>query len=314
MADPVRSVAVLGTGIMGAPMARNIARSGLETRAWNRTREKAEPLAGDGVAVAESAVAAVEGADAVVTMLADARAVREVMAGEGGALSAISPAAVWLQMSTIGVADTEQLAGLAADRGVEFVDAPVLGTRQPAESGEVTVLASGPGAALDRATPVFEAVGSRTIPLGEAGAGTRMKLVLNNWLLSITVSLAETIAFARRLGVDPSRFLDAIRDGPVGVPYAELKGRMMVEESFPPAFPLRLAGKDARLVLDAGERGGDEMPLTRAIAQRLAEAIDLGHGDEDMAAAYHASAGGARGRSGAPPSGGGEAGRERSTA
>jgi 3-hydroxyisobutyrate dehydrogenase len=290
MAAEVRSVAVLGTGIMGSGMARNLARAGLRTRAWNRTREKAGPLADDGVEAAGSAAEAVAEVDAVVTTLADAEAVREVMGGGEGALGAMPAEAIWLQMSTIGITGTEELAGLAAERGVEFVDAPVLGTRQPAEAGELTVLASGPEAALDRCQPVFEAVGSRTVRLGQAGNGSRMKLVLNNWLLSLTVGLAETIALAERLGVDPSAFLEIIKDGPIGVPYAELKGRMMIERRFEPAFPLYLAGKDARLVLEAGEREGAELPLTRAVARRLGEAIELGHGDEDMAAAYRASA------------------------
>lgn len=287
----VKNVAVLGTGIMGAAMARNLARAGFQTRAWNRTREKAEPLADDGVEVADSTAGAVEGADAVITMLADAPAVRGASVGDGGSLAAFPADAVWLQMSTIGVAGTEELANAAAEREVAFVDAPVLGTRQPAEAGELTVLASGPDGALDRCEPVFDAVGARTFRLGEAGMGTRMKLVLNNWVLAITVGLAETIALAERLGVDPARFLEVIDGGPMGIPYAELKGRMMIQREFPPAFPLHLAGKDARLILEAGESDGAKMPTTRTIERQLAAAIEGGHGDEDIAAVYLASAG-----------------------
>src|SRR5215210_1293535 len=226
MAREVKTVAVLGTGIMGSAMARNLVRAGIETRAWNRTGAKAEPLADEGVEVADSAAAAVKGADAALTMLADVDAVRPVMTGEGGALAAMPDGTVWLQMSTIGLAGTEELMGAASERGVDFVDAPVLGTRQPAEEGKLIVLASGRDPVLERCEPVFDAVGARTVGLGEAGNGTRMKLVLNNWLLSLTVGLAETIALAERLGVDPSTFLEIIKDSPMGVPYAELKGRM----------------------------------------------------------------------------------------
>lgn len=282
---------MLGTGIMGAAMARNLAKAGLRTRAWNRSREKAAPLADDGVEVADSAAEAVKGADAAITMLADANAVRGVVIGEEDALSALAGDAVWLQMSTIGVAATEELAGAAAEHDVVFVDAPVLGTKQPAEAGELIVLASGPEDAIDRCGPVFEAVGSQTFRLGEAGAGTRMKLVLNSWLLAITAGLAETVALARRLDVDPERFLEVIEGGPVGVPYAELKGRMMVEGEFPTAFPLSLAAKDAGIVLEAGERDGAEMPLIRAVQRHFAEAIERGHGDEDMAAVHRVAAG-----------------------
>ncbi len=281
-----RTVTILGTGIMGSAIARNLAKAGLRTRAWNRSRDKAEPLAGDGIEIADSVAEAVRDADAVITMLADADAVRAVALGDGGALSAFAADAIWLQMSTIGVAGTEELASAAGERDVTFVDAPVLGTKQPAEAGELTVLASGPNDALDRCEPVFDAVGARTLRLGEAGQGTRMKVVLNGWLLAITAGLAETIALAERLGIDPNRFLEVIKDGPIGVPYAELKGRMMIEGDFEPAFPLYLAAKDAGIVLEAGESDGARMPLARAIKERYAEANQAGHGDEDMAAVY----------------------------
>ncbi|MGZ4202290.1 MAG: NAD(P)-dependent oxidoreductase, partial [Thermoleophilaceae bacterium] len=126
------SVAVLGTGIMGAPIARNIAAAGLDTRAWNRTRSKADPLAQHGVTVEDTPAAAVDGADVLVTMLADGPAVEHVMT-EGGALDAMRDDAVWVQMSTVGIAATERLGQLAERRGVEFVDSPVSGTKKPAE-------------------------------------------------------------------------------------------------------------------------------------------------------------------------------------
>jgi 3-hydroxyisobutyrate dehydrogenase len=288
--DELQRVAVLGTGIMGSAMARNLAKAGFEVRAWNRTRDKAAPLAEDGIEVADSAADAVDGADAVITMLADADAVREVTLGDGGVLAALPPEAVWIQTSTIGVAATEELASGATARDVAFVDAPVLGTKQPAEAGELLVLASGPDRALDRSQPVFDAVGVRTLRLGPVGTGTRLKLVLNSWLLAITAGLAETIALAERLEVDPRRFLEAIEGGPVGVPYAKLKGEMMISGEFPPAFPLYLAAKDARIVLEAADAASAEMPLAQAIERRFGEAIRKGHGDEDMAAVYQAAA------------------------
>src|SRR4051812_1542717 len=147
------TVAVLGTGTMGAPMAVNIARAGQTVRAWNRTAAKAEGL--DGVEAAATVAEAVEGADLVVTMLADGDAVEQV-ARE--ALPAMGDGTVWLQMSTVGIEATERLALLAQERGVEFVDAPVIGTKQPAEQGKLTVLASGPREARERAKPVFDAV------------------------------------------------------------------------------------------------------------------------------------------------------------
>jgi 3-hydroxyisobutyrate dehydrogenase len=284
------TVAVLGTGIMGGPMARNIAAAGKAVRAWNRTREKAEPLAEHGVEVCDSPAAAVEGADVVVTMLADGAAVEATMV-EGGALAAMRDDAVWDQMSTVGIDATERLAGLAADRGVAFVDAPVLGSRQPAEERKLVVLASGPPDAVERCRAVFEAVGAKTIQLGAAGEGSKLKLVVNTWVVGFVENLAETIALAHGLDLDPRLFLQAIEGGSLDSPYAHLKGELMIEENFePPAFELRLALKDARLVLEAARRAGLELPLVEAVAAQFERAVQDGHGDEDLAAAYLASA------------------------
>jgi len=283
-----RVVAVLGTGIMGGPMARKLARAGLEVRAWNRTREKADALADDGVNVAGSPAEAVRGADSLITMLADGEAVkavaREALEAADGAL--------WLQTSTVGLTATDELAQLAAGAGVPFVDSPVLGTKAPAEAGELVVLASGPDDAREQSRSVFEAIGKKTLWLGEAGAGTRMKLVLNSWLLALTAALAESIALARSLGVDPAAFLAVIDGAPMGSPYAQTKGKAILEARLGQvSFPLKLAAKDAALVLDAAAReAGTEPELARAVRALFARALEQGHGGEDMAAVYHAAA------------------------
>jgi 3-hydroxyisobutyrate dehydrogenase len=273
------TVAVLGTGTMGAPMAQNLADAGVDVRVWNRTRERAEGL-GD---MAETPARAVEGADAMLTMLADGSAVEEVA---GQALEALGDEAIWLQMSTVGIAATERLAKMAEDRGVPFVDAPVLGTKQPAEEGELTVLASGPRDARERVKPVFEAVGARTMDLGDAGEGTRLKLVVNAWLAGLVDVLAESIAFAEAIDIDPATFLETIRGGPLGPAYADLKGKMMIDRDFPPAFALSLLRKDAGLVLEAAERHEFEALLTSTVAEVLDKAIEQGHGEDDMAAVF----------------------------
>jgi 3-hydroxyisobutyrate dehydrogenase len=280
------TVAILGTGIMGAPMARNLAEAGMSVRAWNRSREKAEALAEHGVAVADSPAEAVAGADVVVTVLADGHAVESVVT-DGGALAAMGDDAVWSQMSTVGLKDTDRLSRLAAQRGVAYVDAPVLGTRQPAEQGALVVIAAGPRQALERCRPVFDAIGSKAIELGEVGEATRLKLAVNTWVIGVVESLAETIALARGLDVDPRRFLEAIEGGPLDCGYAHLKGDLMLEGSFePPAFPLRLAAKDARLLLEAAEAAGLDLPLARAVRGQFERAAEDGHGEEDLAAVY----------------------------
>ncbi|MDQ6916031.1 MAG: NAD(P)-dependent oxidoreductase [Actinomycetota bacterium] len=278
------TIAFLGTGIMGGPMARNVARAGLNVRAWNRTRERAEALAEDGVEVADSPPAAAEGADVVVTMLTDGDA---VAATTEDALPAMRDDAVWAQMSTVGLDATERLAGLAAERGVDYVDAPVLGTRQPAEAGKLVVLAAGPRDAVERCRPVFDAVGEKTVELDEVGQPTRLKLVLNTWVVGVVENLAETIVLARALDLDPHLFLKTIEGGALDCGYAHLKGELMIEESFePPAFSLRLAHKDASLVLDAARQAGLELPLVEAVSAQFERATAGGHGDEDLAAVY----------------------------
>ena len=255
-------VALLGTGIMGAGMARNLLKAGHELRVWNRTRERAEGL---GAPVAGTPAEACDGAEVVITMLADGPAVEA--ATEGLSFGD----AVWAQMSTIAVEETERLA-----RG-EFVDAPVLGSKPQAEGGQLTVLASGP---FERCRPVFEAVG-RIVDLGpQPGAGTRMKLVLNHWVITLTESLAETVLLAERLGIDPRRFLEVIDGGAMGPPYAQVKGGYMVERSYPTNFSLELAHKDAELI--AGLAG--ELPLARLVSERMAAAIAAGHGGDDFSA------------------------------
>ncbi len=289
MTENHTTIAVLGTGIMGAAMARNLISTGMEVRAWNRTREKAEPLTEDGAKVVDTPAEAAEGAGFVLTMLADAEAVAEAVDGKDGALSTLPDDGVWLQMSTVGAEGHERLARIAEERGVFYVDAPVLGTKQPAEQGQLIVLASGPEEVQERCQPVFDAVAASVLWLGPAGAGSRLKLATNNWIVGILGVLAETISLAEATGVDPSQFLQVIEGGPLGLPYAQMKGQMMIEEEFPTSFSANLARKDAGLVLDAAEASGLRLPLTEAAAAHFDETINAGHGEEDMAAVYRAT-------------------------
>lgn len=265
-------VGFLGTGIMGAPMARNLASAGHDVRAWNRTASKAEGL---GATVAGSPAEAVDGADVVVTMLADGPTVERVMDGV-----TLRGDQLWWQASTIGLEWVDRLG--------PFVDGPVMGTRAPAEQGALTVLASGPG--RERLTEVFDAVAAKVVDLGdEVGAGTRMKLVGNSWVLALVEGLAETIALAEGLGVDPRRFLEMIEGGAMFAPYARLKGDAMIERSFEPSFPLALAAKDAGLMIDAARSAGLDLPLPGLIRERMLKAVELGHGEDDMSATFLAS-------------------------
>ena len=277
-------VAVLGTGIMGAAIARNLLRAGHDVVVWNRSREKAGSLARAGAEAAETPAEAAARSDVVLTVLTDWTAVEATVSGRDGVLTGLRDGAIWLQMSTVGVDAIECALELAEEASVMLVDAPVLGTKEPAEKGELLVLASGPDEALDRCEPIFDAIGRKTLRLGEVGRGSAFKLVLNTWLIGIVESLAETIGLARVLGFEPELFLETIAGGPLDAGYAQLKGKMIAEDEFPPSFPLRLARKDARLVLQAAEEQGLELPVVEAALRQLERAQQLGLGDEDMAA------------------------------
>ena len=289
---PTLSVAVLGTGIMGAAMARNLARSGHAVRVWNRTRAKAEPLA------AENGVAG------RVTP-------RRRRPGRGGRPDhaarrcgrpgtscarprpALRPGAAWVQSTTAGIEAIGELGALASQHGLVFFDAPVLGTRQPAEAGQLHRArrrARGPRAAV---TPVFDAVGARTVWTGEdgaAGSATRLKLVANSWVLAATGATGEVLALAQALGVDPQGFFDAIAGGPLDMGYLRAKAGLILDDRLTPAsFAVSTAAKDARLIVEAGERNGVRLDVAAASAERFRRAAEQGHGDEDMAAAYFAS-------------------------
>ncbi len=280
------TVAVLGTGVMGAPVARNLANRGFDVRVWNRTRDKAAPLAAERILVADDVAAAVSDADVVITMLFDGAAVASTMSE---ALPKMRDDALWLQMSTVGIDAGERLSQLAADHGITYVDAPVLGTKQPAEQAQLVVLAAGPERVRQRAQPVFDAVGRTTQWLGEPGAATRLKLVLNSWVVALTASVAEVVALAEGLGVDPQRFFDTIEGGPLDNAYARMKARLMLDRDFPASFPLEGAAKDAALIVEAGRSAGVRLEVADAVRRQMAHATDLGHGRQDMAAVWFAA-------------------------
>jgi 3-hydroxyisobutyrate dehydrogenase len=282
--DATPTLAVLGTGIMGGAMARRWAGHGFAVTAWNRDRTKAEALGDTGLAVADTPGDAVRGARYVVTMLADGDATEQVATE---ALPAVADGAIWVQMGTVGVDATDRLAALAADAGVTFVDAPVSGTKQPAEQGTLMVLASGPEPVREELERVFDPVAARVVWVGDVGAGSRLKLVINSWLATLLAGLAEAIALAEGLGLDPARFLDAIDGGPLGPAYASLKGSMMLERDYPPAFPLRLLAKDVDLVAAAAAEADVPLRLPAAVGALLTAARPE-HDDEDMSALVEA--------------------------
>ncbi|MGE3285821.1 MAG: NAD(P)-dependent oxidoreductase [Pseudonocardia sp.] len=283
------TVALLGTGIMGAGMARNILAAGLPLRVWNRTAARAAPLGAAGATVAATPADAVRDADVVVTMLGDGGHVVAVMEQ---AADGLVPGQVWAQTTTVGVAPHAELVALAARRGLLLVDAPVVGTRAPAEHGQLLVLAAGPPQARATVEPVFDAIGRATNWLAEDAGGaaaTRLKLVVNSWVLALTAGVGEALALADGLGVDPQAFLDTVTGGPLDLPYLQAKAAAIRKGDWTPSFSAANAAKDGGLIVAAAQAADVRLDVAPAAAQRFRRTVELGHGEDDMAANYLAS-------------------------
>ncbi|MFG2997014.1 NAD(P)-dependent oxidoreductase [Streptomyces sp. NPDC048340] len=278
------AVALLGTGIMGSGMARNLLRAGHGLRVWNRTREKAASLAAEGAVVADTPAEAVAGAEVVLTMLNDGAAVARAMTA---AVPGLHAGQVWAQMGTVGVAALDELGGFAREHGLVFVDAPVQGTRQPAEAGTLVVLTSGPADA--RLDAVFAAVGNKILRLGdEPGTATRLKLATVGYAITVTAAVGEALALAEGLGVDPELFAEAVTGGPMDNAYLQAKMRAVLDRDFAPNFTVQGAAKDTALIAEAAAEAGIAVDLAVAARARFERADAQGHGAEDMAAGYFA--------------------------
>lgn len=280
MAERLR-VAVLGLGGMGRPMATNLVRAGLPTFVWNRSPERARELGEQGAEVADSPADAVRQADVVITMVTDADAVLSI-ATDQGMLAAMPRGAIWAQMSTIGVAGTERLARLVSEQrpDVVLLDAPVAGSRGPAEQGKLVILASGPDEARDRISPLFDVLGQRTAWVGPVGAGSRIKLVNNLLLAFIAEGLAESIALGQSLGLDRQAVLNAFQGSPLVAPWAAEKLQRIGQNDYSPQYPLSLALKDVDLALEGVE--ADRFPVADSLAAQWRWVVERGLGGEDV--------------------------------
>jgi 3-hydroxyisobutyrate dehydrogenase len=277
-------VAVLGTGTMGAGMARSLLRAGLDVTAWNRTAGRAEPLAADGATVAATVTEAVTDADAVLTIVFDAAAVLDVA---GALITALPPGAVWIQSATVGLDGIAEIGRRADGGGVTLLDAPVLGTKQPAQQGKLVPLVAGSRAAARQMEPVFAAIGTKTVYAGEQlGQGTALKLACNAWIASLTAALGQSLGLAAALGVEPGLVLDAVGGGPTDSPYAQLKAAAMLDGEYPPSFSVDGVLKDVGLMVDAAQGAGFPPELLRCVRELYAATSAAGHGGEDIAAVY----------------------------
>jgi 3-hydroxyisobutyrate dehydrogenase len=281
MARTQDRVALLGIGAMGHGMATSALRAGIPTIVWNRTPRATEDLVALGAEVAETPADAARRAVIVVTMVTNTDAVLAIARDEG-MLASLAPGAIWVQMSTIGVAGIERVAEFAEKErpDVTLIDAPVSGSKDPAAQGQLTIFASGPDEARARVAPLFEALGQRTIWVGPVGAGTRLKIVNNTWLAFANESVSASVALARRLGLEIETVVDALSAGPLVSPWQAAKLQRIVKGDFSPQFALSLALKDVNLALEAAD--GDQFAALGSLADEWQRAVDDGLGDRDL--------------------------------
>lgn len=275
-------VGVLGTGLMGTAMARRLLTQGVPVVAWDRDPDHARPLAEHGAEVVKSAVEVVSASAAVITMLPTAEVVASVVEP---LLDRWPTETIWLQMSSVGAKEADRLGKLAESRGVTLYDAPVSGSTHPAEEGKLTILASGPDHERERVEPVFEALGSRVQWVGDVGAGSRLKLAANQWMVSMVTALAETMQLCKLMELDDQYFFDLLDGGPLGCPYGLEKLAEMQRHHYPAGFPVRLASKDLSLVQEVATRAGVGLPLLDTVQARITEA-QVRHADDDLAAVF----------------------------
>jgi len=281
MADlSMERVAILGIGAMGHGMANSALRAGIPTTVWNRAPEATRDLAELGAEVAATAADAAGRAGIVVTMVTDTDAVISI-ARDQGMLAALPPGAIWIQMSTIGLG-IERVAALAQlERpDVTLLDAPVSGSKDPAEKGQLTIFASGPEEARSRVTPLFDALGQRTIWVGGVGAGSRLKLVNNTWLAFTAEAVAASVALAHRMGLETDVVVNALGGGPLVSPWQAAKLERIAKGQFSAQFALSLALKDVRLAVQGAD--DDRFAAIACLADEWQQVVDQGLGDYDL--------------------------------
>jgi len=280
------TIAFLGLGQMGMPMATRLLSAGYRVQVWNRSTERVNELVALGAVGASTPSHAVSDAHVVITMLADGPATDAAAHGANGALATLGPGAIWLQMGTIGLDWTDRVRHSVEAAGAVYVDAPVSGSVGPAASGQLVILASGPDEVRAAVTPIFGALGRHTFWLGAAGAGSRAKLVLNNWLVDLVEMVAESLKLSEALGLDPREIVEILADAPLGSPYGVTKARSMLDGDFTPNFSLKYALKDALLTLEAARGVSLDLPLTESLIATWQGAVADGAGDLDLSVIY----------------------------
>jgi 3-hydroxyisobutyrate dehydrogenase len=275
-------VGLPGVGLMGSAMAHRLLDRGIAVVAWDRDSEQLRALEDRGGEPAERPSEVVSGAGVVITMLPTAAVILDVVEP---LLEDWPEGTVWLQMSSVGEAEGDRLTQVAEAHAVTLVDAPVSGSTHPAEEGELTILASGPDSARTAVDPIFDALASRVLWVGEAGMGSRLKMAANHRMISMVAALAESMHLCQAMGLDQQQFIVLLDGGPLGSAYAPQKLDEMRRHHYPAGFPVRLALKDLELVREVEQSSQATMPLLDTVFERFMTASQ-DFADQDLAAIY----------------------------
>jgi 3-hydroxyisobutyrate dehydrogenase len=272
-------VGVIGTGLMGLPMARNLLRAGFDVTAYNRTRARAEPLAQEGATVVDSPRAVAEQAEAVISCVSDTPDVQQVILGEEGVLAGARPGLTVIDMSTISPRATREIAATLEAHGLEMLDAPVSGGQKGAIEGTLSIMVGGKQEIVERCRPIFQAVGQKLVYCGGHGQGQMVKLCNQIAIASNLIACAEAVAFAKKAGVDPLTMIEAVGAGAAGSWVINVLGPKMATHDFAPGFMVKLQQKDLRLVLEAASELSVSVPGA-SLANQLFAAVEAeGGGD-----------------------------------
>lgn len=278
-------IGFVGLGIMGSAMAENLIKAGFHVTVWNRSADKCTLLAALGARVADSPRAVAECSDVVIAMMANPLAVRSVRDGAEGLIAGLKPGTGYLDMSTVDVETSIESARLAHEKGALFLEAPVAGSRKPAEDATLTIMASGDRTLYDRSLPALEKMGKKILFLGDVGNASRMKLANNLVMSGVLTALCEGMALAAGSGLDTGQFLEVLDSGAVSNPMFRLKGpQIAANKEFPTAFPLKHMQKDLRLALRLAEEIGQPLFATATVNELYKKALAEGLGESDFAA------------------------------
>jgi len=277
-------IGFIGLGIMGKPMARNLMKAGYDLVVYNRSREKADELAGEGAVAAESPKEVAAACETVITMLPDSPEVREVVAGENGVFEGIREGSLLIDMSTISPVVTEELAATAGKKGVGMLDAPVSGGEPGAEEGTLSIMVGGSEEDFERAKPIFDVLGKTVVRVGEAGAGQVVK-ACNQIVVALTIeAVSEALVLGSKAGVDPAKIIEVLSGGLAGNKIMEAKRTSFLEHDFDPGFRTELHHKDLGIALAASREYGVPLPVTAIVSQMLEALVAKGSGDRDHSA------------------------------